>query len=140
MDYLYNGVRLPELPEWDKEKYPYAAMNLGVNYGVLYLLDNATHGYYEPYGGGAPRWGFSLPNGYPVARANSGDAGWSDFEVESNASNALMAKQFKWANFDILNEDGTLYLAASDPVPVTTINPAALMQCFFMGQAFRRMR
>ena len=72
MNFLYNGVKLPALPEWDKEKYPYAAMNLGANYGVLYLLDNA-----------------------------------------------LMAKQFQWANFDILNEDGTLYLAASDPVPVT---------------------
>ena len=34
----------------------------------------------------------------------------------------------------------TYYLAASDPVPVTQLNPAALMQSFFVGEAVRRMR
>jgi hypothetical protein len=24
--YLYNGVQLPPLPEWDREKYPYAVI------------------------------------------------------------------------------------------------------------------
>ena len=26
--YLYNGVRLPKLPEWDRETYPYATISV----------------------------------------------------------------------------------------------------------------
>jgi hypothetical protein len=36
MNYFYNGVELPALPEWDKEAYPYAA---------IFPLTNGTDGY-----------------------------------------------------------------------------------------------
>ncbi|MBR5862186.1 MAG: hypothetical protein IKZ08_02550 [Bacteroidales bacterium] len=41
--YLYNGVQLPKLPEWDKEQYPYAA----VYYGIYYS-DYPEYGPEEP--------------------------------------------------------------------------------------------
>ena len=47
-----------------------------------------------------------------------------------------------WANHDILNADGSLYLAASEPVPVSTYtpNPTAMTMGMLVGQAIRRMR
>ena len=46
-----------------------------------------------------------------------------------------------WTNEPIYYEDGvTLYLAASDPVPVTQLNPAALMQGFTTMLSLRRNR
>lgn len=39
---------------------------------------------------------------------------------KSVAGPAVVVKveDVKWSNFDILNEDGSVYLAASDPIPV----------------------
>ena len=45
-----------------------------------------------------------------------------------------------WANFPLYDTGGNLVIAASEPVPVTTINPSALMQWFFVGDAIKRMR
>jgi hypothetical protein len=47
-----------------------------------------------------------------------------------------------WTNTDILNEDGSLYLAASDPIPVggEPIDPTSFMQGWLVGRRLAGMR
>lgn len=105
--YLYNGVRLPKLPELDKEKYPYAFIeNLGVFGCYLYLTKE--HVYYYS--------GYKVPAPYLRCKAN-GD-GWGNFTEGSSEYNTNFAL---WANHDIYyNGDNSenKYLSASKPVPV----------------------
>ena len=47
--YLYNGVELPELPEWDKNTYPYACISHC--YGDTYQFEVfKTKPYADNYG------------------------------------------------------------------------------------------
>ena len=41
-----------------------------------------------------------------------------NFEEIVETEDGIFANYQIWANYDILNEDGTLYLAATDPIPV----------------------
>jgi hypothetical protein len=46
-----------------------------------------------------------------------------------------------WTNHDILRTlDDTLYLAASDPIPVQSYDPTALLQGYLVGCRLRAMR
>lgn len=116
--YLYNGVRLPELPEWDKETYPYAcilkvdkeAQGEDIDYCFIFYgshprsvhadghLSYVTHARYD-YIDGAwvmnPAGNFFITRGRPV---------WSNTDV--------------YYLDDVADVGGTLYLAASEPVPV----------------------
>ena len=144
--YLYNGVRLPKLPEWDRKTYPYAVIsdapgfaNFGVCYqlmissspteitssGTRYHVSNAVAKAYlifvyneeidaamredgttlEEYA--AMAFGMELDIWTMLAEYDNYEAG---FPIDSNPT--------RWANHYILNEDGTVYLAASEPVPV----------------------
>jgi hypothetical protein len=50
-------------------------------------------------------------------------------------------EQDEGSNHDTANMDnGSTYLAASEPVPVTARNPAAMLVGFQLGTAIRRMR
>ena len=113
VSYLYNGVRLPKLPEWDKETYPYAYIVHGnstykirfcsvplVAVNLAQILSNTSsyHGEYEI--------NYKLENGE-----------WVD-ETYAGGCSAV------WSNTDIYYKDslsdvgGTLAMAASEPVPV----------------------
>lgn len=146
--FLYNGVELPDINEvWDKEKYPYAIMakNPIIDiptffYQVLlhsgeYIVDGDTmvsktagkvsgvcivvrtpelDKYLDEHGiefetllyllgaTEAGRWFVAIEE-YDV---KIGDL-YSDLSIV-------------WANHDIFNADGTVYLAASEPIPVNT--------------------
>ena len=69
---------------------------------------------------------------------------WGKPHYENNTSADLFkiwdGDSLVWSNYDILDEDGTLYLAASEPVPVTAQNPAAMLAGFQLGAAISRMR
>lgn len=124
----YNGVELPELPEWDKETYPYAYINVNTSTGatVLCFFDraaeyktiNLTSGtkaitnviYYA--GETATRGACSL----------SGDT-WGEITITTmDRSDWATDGYFTlsnpiWCNTDIPNIDNnTTYLAASEPV------------------------
>ena len=131
-DYLYNGVGpLPKLPE---SKLPYAFMKtvLGRDGTVAYrrLYRYSSNAYYTQtetglYFGGDP---YSEQTGEKVAYEmyqHNGNA-W-ELRAESESNSTLLPPpegytadgitQFlTWANFDV-EYNGTLYLAASDPVP-----------------------
>lgn len=114
--YLYNGVRLPALPEWDRGVYPFAVIVNNFGYEL---------------------WVCSEPSFYASTKNNMGtlvacnfgscmlsDNAWNNvfFPTKNNLgvlnSVRFLAEGFVWANYDILDSAGGIYLAASEPVPV----------------------
>ena len=104
--YLYNGIPLPVLPEWDKGSEPYA---------VIFRNGQKDYGFWT----GAS----------PITITDSGKVSaltaeyrtatrwqWSEKSRPLSATNAPL-----WANYDVYASDGkTLLLAASDPLPLYT--------------------
>ena len=134
-NYLYNGVELPDINEvWtDKETYPYACISYVSEMYYLAIssctwiwdhsyetLSNAIAGSAKVYaiGSSETEWTFG-------AEATFDDTG----NGHSLLDNPI------WTNHDILNADGTVYLAASDPVPVEEPTSTFDQQSFLMGLA-----
>ena len=99
--YLYNGVRLPKLPEWDREMYPYAYITQNLSGTVYKFVAKTT----KPE---ASTDGKITLSGLTFAVV---DGAWA--EVYSQGIRKVI-----WTNNDLYHEDGTLYLDASDPIPV----------------------
>jgi hypothetical protein len=107
--YLYNGVRLPKLPEWD---LPYAYIgNFATGYSG-YHLDQRPYSKNDGY--------YYIPNGTKIREYKLTDEAWVttgehvwEYEYAETDCNTLV-----WASFDILNTDGTICFAASKPIPV----------------------
>lgn len=144
MKYSYNGVECPDINSvWiDKDTYPYAVITENMLTLIAsYELVNGT-GFYE--GKRAVLFGTESGHDYNVEgkymRYNLVDDSWV-IRTEL-ARTDYFFEYILWANFDLLNEDGSVYLAASEPVPVSPVklNPALLVQSFFTGQALRRSR
>ena len=122
--YLYNGVLLPELPEWDSEKYPYAVMLWDSNNtksAWLYLSTAKLHKNDTSFSSVFK----AAEDGSCVAYQTSYDA--TSFERAENLDSTFskgepvswIACYPKWANYDVLKYNTTdVYLLASDPVPV----------------------
>ena len=114
-NYLYNGVELPDINEvWNKvnkEHWRYAS---------IFMSSSARASLYFTQGPCRISSGNSelvdIPGGYHYSYWNGGT--WSDPTSYDDPFTSDNAKYAVWANFDILNTDGSVYLAASDPVPV----------------------
>lgn len=131
-NYLYNGVELPELPD---STYAYANIR-GFSDGTYQLTFTNKAGTYKNGNLFFPA-STSYKN-YPVVKA--GAAAWGSSSGSGtwwDGSSQLFT--FLWANYDVLNEDGTVYLAASDPVAPTvtgiTLNQTAIS--LNRGETFR---
>ena len=129
-NYLYNGVELPQIPEWDKETYPYVAMTISANV-VNALMSTEPLGV-DDFDLSDDRVGIK----YYINTELNPDT----WELAAN-TNIGYIKPF-WANYDVLNEDGTIYLAATEPVPVggEPIDPTSFMQGWLVGRRLAGMR
>ena len=149
---LYNGVELPALPEWDKENYPYATLHYVKGFRKYWLFVFPKTAYvFESNGSlffGGKDDDDVLVDAYQYNCQPGGDSwGGPTYWEHANSFIATLdgsesvAFRDVWANFDV-EYNGTLYLAASDPIPVSPvqIDPAALLETFFTGQAIRRSR
>lgn len=114
--YLYNGVRLPKLPEWDQEMYPYACIYRSVyptswvnllcssipfvySNGIV-TTENEAHAVLNYlYMGTEPRWTLQTTSG------------------EKPGAYGTETLPF-WTDTDICSEGGEPYLEKSEPVPV----------------------
>lgn len=116
--YLYNGVRLPPFPRWDKTKYPYAVLSLPpIGWYTLKAWASLPPTYMSS---GKLYIGNKSSDSSPIPAYGSyynPESGKVADGSEESYTNILLDAVF-WANFDVYTEDGALYLAASEPVPV----------------------
>lgn len=131
-NYLYNGVLLPTVAGYPHifitdNPIPYLPMI------TAYFIPEVEYGLSDS---GNRTIAFS--KGYKLSHLK--DGAWE--EPAEGTGTGVAISNIDWATFDIFNEDGTLYLAASDPVPVSTYtpNPAAMALGMLVGQAVRKMR
>ena len=139
--YLYNGVRLPKLPEWDRESYPYAYLSShnstssGGNGDYLLFCTsepvritkttNANTG--EQFdvatcdGDGILYWygdsGEWVKDSYTASEHTANATYWALFwgGIWAMIRSADLAVTCFWSNTDVLNEDESVYIAASEP-------------------------
>ena len=111
--YLYNGVRLPALPEWDKEKYPYAYITTAdFDDGYrLFCVDGQKNVI-----NGKLFLTILYPGDFYVLR----DGEWAKYDHSNVAAPVVWCNTDTYYTTNIENGElaGTLYMAASDPVPV----------------------
>ena len=117
--YLYNGVQLPPLPEWDKQKYPYAVM--GRPFGIAVCFANKPAYYNTTQLGGCIDFevGTEMVQYNLSSSYTDGVSRW--IYVVSNPTTWSEKSSYGegvWSNTDIYKDDGALYLAASEPIPV----------------------
>ena len=116
--YSYNGVILPKLPEWDKTVYPYAVIGKVSNYPDVYILvmgENAPT--YSSDTGKVTIAMSSTAKPLQVAKCASPYSAWGGV-ADWSYHMCDFWTDFYWTNTDILDEDGTVYMAASEPIPV----------------------
>lgn len=125
--WLYNGVRLPGLPVvegFDKAFIRTWHQNSGSTRTDLYLFPN--NAYYTVADGGLLHFGGGGAEPVQVMHYKLSENAWAFIDNPENAtvpppggwvitSNSVV--YLTWANFD-MEYDGTLYMKASDPVPV----------------------
>lgn len=136
-NYLYNGIELPALPDWDKTAYPYAAiyknaLKTGTMFNVAtsnFLFNGTTYVKGEH---SHITWNYNQETG-----------AWEPYSSGSlDSSKMASASQMIWTNTNILDTDGAVYFAASTPVPVggVTYDPVSLMQGYWVGCRLRGQR
>lgn len=147
--YLYNGDELPALPDYNDSIYKYLCIRKATDYigGYSYTLYAFTGVEYFMYDNTMWLIEFSESN-HLAWKYDKSEETWGKPFVDSSPDPELIprygvaTKLLSWANFDVLNKDGSVFLKASDPVPVSTYtpNPAAMLAGFQLGAAIRRMR
>lgn len=113
--YLYNGIRLPPIPE-EITAYPYVVIQNGNTQYVFGFSQKPTTYITD--------WNFEkkavtgVPKGVAFGMAfklMSRD----EWTVHSNPGpHESLLENTCWANYDVLNLDGSVYLEASEPIPV----------------------
>ena len=147
-DYLYNGIRLPQLPEWDKTVYPYAYISYSPPY-YHFLRCSQTPAYYNT--NSTPV--FSIWNPSIDCAFNDGafgiyDTDWGEWMTHNNAGGFGLGAEnpdeddttLIWCNHDVTYPDGTVFMKASEPVPVEPIDPTSFMQGWLIGKRLAAMR
>ena len=120
--YLYNGVQLPPLPDWDKEKYPCAIIVSGknLNFKTFYSLYITNKPIYDAAGCLCETE--VLYTLYRCMESDIESGVWTlmkeDVTGDFNLFNGPANTTKVWANYDILSAEGELVFAASAPVPV----------------------
>ena len=132
--YLYNGVRLPKLPEWDRETYPYATISVISHMTALTVTLTFRKSWKQDVqGGDVPKdaiWTqlgdveyIIKKTGYYPSIDSVKDTDWGE-PIECTKSTWTTATNIRWTNKDIISqgsinhEVGELIRAASEPVPV----------------------
>lgn len=128
--YLYNGIRLPALPEWDRGVYPFAFIEYWTGYARLYVSDTpvgintykltATSDYTKTVMG--PRDGEAWKRMEAALMSNGefvSDPAFWEAEENSEPTTICGRSDVLWANYDVYDYvQSETFLTASDPVPV----------------------
>lgn len=135
-NYLYNGIELPDINTvWtDKETYPYAVIGTfdygliipdyaGCLFSSLILLSEPCIEQGDDLVANKPCLikTYGLAAGKLATDFGHPENSWYFDSESENVEGFLVAFSADvsiWSSFDILKEDGTVFLAASEPVPV----------------------
>lgn len=140
MNYLYNGIELPDINEvWtDKETYPYALIRWSTEDDYYLLTVSANKAHYGPI----VDWLF-CSNLVPYVQYKHLEH-WEDKRVISESTGIWPKDKMPvvWSNYDVLNRDGTVYLKASEPIPVggTPIDPTSMLMGWLVGRQIAGIR
>lgn len=130
---LYNGVELPDIETvWtDKGTYPYAVLLTSGSIRMLYLKASKFTAI-----DGKVSLSFVGANDTKYVYFSKYDNGeWEPLKFTLASLALSSSPNVFWTNTDILNADGTLYLAASDPVDpnAPTVDPARRLKSLING-------
>lgn len=111
--YLYNGVRLPGLPE--EHTYYYKHRYITKSYFGEYILHTSTFVPYLSEGdNGMKKYvGSGLYSNFVL-----GNEGWEFLETHTADNESFITAFPIWTDIDLSNEDGEVILSASEPIPV----------------------
>lgn len=117
--YSYNGVILPALPEWKTDVYPYAVIYSSAVFGIVsdgYTLMVASAPLFAS-GGSNNALKSTDAVTYRRCSYDAETETWKQLgdEVTGTFDQTCVVR---WANYNVLKSDGSVYLAASDPVPI----------------------
>lgn len=104
--YLYNGVRLPKLPEWDKTVHPFAYIS---EMGGEYFLVTARIKAYDTSIIVTP----GLVSSGRIQVYEVVDGAWIETADASSMNHTIV-----WCNHNIVGADEAVVLHASEPIPV----------------------
>lgn len=124
--YLYNGVRLPKLPEWDRETYPYALIYKEelTNYIKLICADCEMVYVVDVFGGNFVSFPYDVTFHYHEYILQD-----TEFVFEKTVTNSdpngpgIFSGEFIWTNHDIRKELedytlGEVVYPPSEPIPI----------------------
>lgn len=118
--YLYNGVKLPEKPDFPITSEPIPGQpdrTQEYQYQFIYQLTEETVVYsFIRNIGKTQSIFYGIGSGDVVEFKLEGDT-WTFFHMATNDGLAYL-DTIIWSNHDIPDADGNVYLAASEPVPV----------------------
>lgn len=151
-NYLYNGILATDINTvWiDKEAYPFAAMCCSEDEnGFIYLYLFSVPVTYNNSLMAA--WHFEASEGKWLEYSAPKEKLWEKYGKEWDHGverefggdyTCLTSYNPKWSNFDIYKQDGTLYLAASEPIPIPApvIDPLSMWLGYQAGQWVARQR
>ena len=126
--WLYNGVELPPLPQWDKEEFPYAFISENIPYGQYDGYAYRLHLYAAPCyvaydeNGKVNRVFTEKNSPYQLWGGNTGAVAW-DFSGDGNNLTGSATNNLPlWVNADMYyngnDPTNSLYMSQSNPVPV----------------------
>jgi N-acetylneuraminic acid mutarotase len=140
--YLYNGVKLPALPEWDREKYPYALISFddySLDPSETFIVafarlvktidySNSTLCECVNYYAGDPHCTCTVAYGEPFSWGHYSSGEYKEGFGSSENDGDIRFDAIDWANFDLICQTdiyanagkpiGSVYLKASEPIPV----------------------
>ena len=140
-NYLYNGVKLPALPAF---KYPNITINLSRYGGYDAVATENEAVWLSSYAQLA-----SANGGQHIYHYDDGDTEWTENGERTETIISASGATLIWANHDVYYGqyvDGSyvatdeLYLAASDPIPVSTPDPQSLTAGWLVGKKIAAMR
>lgn len=139
MNYLYNGKELPKIPVVEGLDFSFID-NEGLGFYGLYLTPNLPVVKQLPTGYGDSTGDFlcNIMGGQYWRYVPDVNSWVFDSNIEADEAPIWTLGQGIWSNHNVYNEDGTLYLAASEPVPIVPTPPSA-QTAFCIGKAFGRL-
>ena len=139
-NYLYNGMEFPAPPEWNKEKYPFAVISKDAFNYYFYITGKEIN---ESLTG-------TIHNGWhcrvPYVKYQKTGNEWvyqSQGDSIGSLGDGVITSKVYWTNTDLYYNDGTLYLAASEPIPVGTapgLDPLSMWLGWKAGNWVARQR